>query len=151
MSELDKTIEELEAEVLAELEEKAHLPGNKGLKSEPMQKVKSDDHAAKVNVANKKAHVDAEQPLPDEGDSKTAAALPGKKPAPVKMQKIKNPNASADSSDQGQSKSAPGQMPMQKVKKGKHMENFDDNDDDTDLHEEEITREDLVNHLYSAM
>ena len=46
MSELDKTIEELEAEVLAELEE-AHgadsdAPKKGSLKSEPMQKVKKD-------------------------------------------------------------------------------------------------------------
>jgi hypothetical protein len=47
MSEIEKTIEELEAEVLSELEE-AENPTKKGsLKSE---KVKSDDPAAKVNV-----------------------------------------------------------------------------------------------------
>ena len=43
---------------------------------------------------------------------------------------------------------------MQKVKKGKHMENFDDDDYEEDLYEEEgevVTREDLVDHLYSAM
>ena len=153
MSELDQTIEELEAEVMAELDEKAHQPGKVGLKAEPMHKISSDDPLKSINDTGK-AHVDADQPLPDEGDSKTAAALPGKKPAPVKMQKIKNPNASADSSDQGQSRSAPGQMPMQKVKKGKHMENFDDDDYEEDLYEEEgevVTREDLVDHLYSAM
>ena len=37
MSELDQTIEELEAEVMAELEEKASLPGGAGLKAEPMK------------------------------------------------------------------------------------------------------------------
>tara|TARA_R100000008_G_C3551035_1_gene150427 strand:- start:77 stop:1084 length:1008 start_codon:yes stop_codon:yes gene_type:complete len=51
-------------------------------------------------------------------------------------------------------------MPMQSRPKGKHMEvqmahtEYDDDDYEEDLYEEEgeyITREDLVNHLYSAM
>ena len=69
MSEIEKTIEELEAEVLSELEE-AENPTKKGsLKSE---KVKSDDPAAKVNVANKEPHDDVDDELPDEGDKKRA-------------------------------------------------------------------------------
>ena len=162
MSELDQTIEELEAEVMAELDEKASLPGGKGLKSEPMQKVKKEGpaDATSVNVANAKAHVDADQALPDEGDKKKAARLPKMGPAQVAMQKLNDPNASVNKSDQGTKTSAPGQMPMQSRPKGKHMEvqmahtEYDDDDYEEDLYEEEgeyITREDLVNHLYSAM
>ena len=42
MSELDKTIEELEAEVLAELEEAAHQPDDSGGPADAPKKVKSD-------------------------------------------------------------------------------------------------------------
>ena len=162
MSELEKTIEELEAEVLAELEE-AHgadsdAPKKGSLKSEPMQKVKKEGppDATSVNVANKKAHVDADEKLPDEGDKKRAAKLPNSGPAQVAMQKM--PAPSEMQSDKGSKSSAPGQMPMQKVDKHAHMEvqmaqtEYEDGDYDDDLHEDEtITREDLVNHLYSAM
>ena len=72
------------------------------------------------------------------------------------MQKM--PVPSEMQSDKGSKSSAPGQMPMQKVDKHAHMEvqmaqtEYEDGDYDDDLHEDEtITREDLVNHLYSAM
>ena len=69
MSELDQTIEELEAEVMAELEEKASLPGGAGLKAEPMKQ--DDDINDPLDNVNDTgpAHVDADAELPD-------AALP---------------------------------------------------------------------------
>ena len=134
MSELDQTIEELEAEVMAELDEKASLPGGKGLKAEPMKQ--DDDINDPLDNVNDtgKAHVDADQALPDEGDSKKAATLPGGKGLSAeKMKKLMDPNSSASSSNQGTGVTPPGQMPMQKMK------------------EEDISREDLLNHLQSTM
>ena len=121
MSELDQTIEELEAEVMAELDEKASLPGGKGLKAEPMKQ--DDDINDPLDNVNDtgKAHVDADQALPDEGDSKKAATLPGGKGLSAeKMKKLMDPNSSASSSNQGTGVTPPGQMPMQKMKEDKN-------------------------------
>ena len=49
------------------------------------------------------------------------------------MKKLMDPNSSASSSNQGTGVTPPGQMPMQKMK------------------EEDISREDLLNHLQSTM
>ena len=137
MSELDQTIEELEAEVMAELEEKASLPGGAGLKAEPMKQ--DDDINDPLDNVNDTgpAHVDADAELPDEGDSKKAAKLPGGAGLSAeKMKKLMDPNASVNSSNKGTGVTPPGQDKMQKIQKMK---------------EEAISREDLLNHLQSTM
>jgi len=134
MSELDQTIEELEAEVMAELEEKASLPGGAGLKAEPMKQ--DDDINDPLDDVNDTgaAHVKATDALPDEGDSKKAAPLPGGAGLSAeKMKKLMDPNASVNSSNKGTGVTPPGQDKMLKMK------------------EEDISREDLLNHLQSTM
>ena len=134
MSELDQTIEELEAEVMAELEEKASLPGGAGLKAEPMKQ--DDDINDPLDDVNDTgaAHVKATDALPDEGDSKKATPLPGGAGLSAeKMKKLMDPNASVNSSNKGTGVTPPGQDKMLKMK------------------EEDISREDLLNHLQSTM
>ena len=137
MSELDQTIEELESEVMAELEEKASLPGGAGLKAEPMKQ--DDDINDPLDDVNDTgpAHIKPDDKLPDEGDSKKAATLPGGKGLSAeKMKKLMDPNASVNSSNKGTGVTPPGQDKMLKIQKMK---------------EEDISREDLLNHLQSTM
>ena len=100
MSELDQTIEELEAEVLAELEEAAHDAPTKGSAgAEPMKKVK------KVGPPQSDAMQDGGDPVvePDDPDS----------PTDVATDKAKEVSGDAQQKDEGKPD------PMKKVKKVK--------------------------------
>ena len=100
MSELDQTIEELEAEVLAELEEAAHDAPTKGSAgAEPMKKVK------KVGPPQSDAMQDGGDPVvePDDPDS----------PTDVAADKAKEVSGDAQQKDAGKP------APMKKVKKVK--------------------------------
>ena len=105
MSELDQTIEELEAEVLAELEEAAHDAPTKGSAgAEPMKKVK------KVGPPQSDEMQDGGDPVvePDDPDSPTDVAAD------------KSKEVSGDAQQKGEGKPDP----MKKVKKVK--EGFSD-------------------------
>jgi len=100
MSELDQTIEELEAEVLAELEEAAHDAPTKGSAgAEPMKKVK------KVGPPQSDAMQDGGDPVvePDDPDS----------PTDVAADKAKEVSGDAQQEDEGKPD------PMKKIKKVK--------------------------------
>ena len=100
MSELDQTIEELEAEVLAELEEAAHDAPTKGSAgAEPMKKVK------KVGPPQSDAMQDGGDPVvePDDPDS----------PTDVAADKAKEVSGDEQQKDEGKPD------PMKKVKKVK--------------------------------
>ena len=100
MSELDQTIEELEAEVLAELEEAAHDAPTKGSAgAEPMKKVK------KVGPPQSDEMQDGGDPVvePDDPDS----------PTDVAADKAKEVSGDAQQKDEGKPD------PMKKVKKVK--------------------------------
>ena len=100
MSEIDQTIEELEAEVLAELEEAAHDAPTKGSAgAEPMKKVK------KVGPPQSDAMQDGGDPVvePDDPDS----------PTDVAADKAKEVSGDAQQKDEGKPD------PMKKVKKVK--------------------------------
>ena len=63
MSELDKTIEELEAEVLAELEETAHQPDDSGGKAEAPAKVKKNAEDGAEETLNNASPEGSIQPI----------------------------------------------------------------------------------------
>ena len=94
MSELDKTIEELEAEVLAELEEAAHQPDDSGGPADAPKKVKSDGVTKEEDGG--KAVVDPkEKSSPTDVATKSAKEVSGdaqqkSEGAPEKMAKLKN-------------------------------------------------------------
>ena len=118
MSELDRTIEELEAEVLAELEEAAHDAPTKGATpAEPMKKVK------KVGPAQSDAEQDGGEPVvdPNDPDSPTDVAAD---------------SASEISGDPQQKDELPPD-PIKKVKKVKEAAHEDEEDEDEDEDDEE--------------
>ena len=110
MSELDQTIEELEAEVLAELEEAAHDAPTKGSAgAEPIKKVK------KVGPPQSDEMQDGGDPVvePDAADS----------PTDVAADKAKEVSGDEQQKDEGKPD------PMKKVKKVKEDAEMDEDEE----------------------
>ena len=129
MSELDQTIEELEAEVLAELEEAAHDAPTKGSAgAEPMKKVK------KVGPPQSDEMQDGGDPVvePDAADS----------PTDVAADKAKEVSGDEQQKDEGKPD------PMKKVKKVKEDAH---EDEETDEDMEKMDKEDLMAAMYAEM
>ena len=131
MSELDQTIEELEAEVLAELEEAAHDAPTKGSAgAEPIKKVK------KVGPPQSDEMQDGGDPVvePDAADS----------PTDVAADKAKEVSGDEQQKDEGKPD------PMKKVKKVKEDAN-EDEEADEDMEMEKMDKEDLMAAMYAEM
>ena len=131
MSELDQTIEELEAEVLAELEEAAHDAPTKGSAgAEPMKKVK------KVGPPQSDEMQDGGDPVvePDAADS----------PTDVAADKAKEVSGDEQQKDEGKPD------PMKKVKKVKE-DAHEDEEADKDMEMEKMDKEDLMTAMYAEM
>jgi hypothetical protein len=131
MSELDQTIEELEAEVLAELEEAAHDAPTKGSAgAEPIKKVK------KVGPPQSDEMQDGGDPVvePDAADS----------PTDVAADKAKEVSGDEQQKDEGKPD------PMKKVKKVKEDAN-EDEETDEDMEMEKMDKEDLMAAMYAEM
>ena len=129
MSELDQTIEELEAEVLAELEEAAHDAPTKGSAgAEPIKKVK------KVGPPQSDETQDGGDPVvePDAADS----------PTDVAADKAKEVSGDEQQKDEGKPDS------MKKVKKVKEDAH---EDEETDEDMEKMDKEDLMAAMYAEM
>ena len=119
MSELDQTIEELEAEVLAELEEAAHDAPTKGSAgAEPMKKVK------KVGPPQSDEMQDGGDPVvePDAADS----------PTDVAADKAKEVSGDEQQKDEGKPD------PMKKVKKVKEDAEMDEDEEMGNKSKEEL-------------
>ena len=131
MSELDQTIEELEAEVLAELEEAAHDAPTKGSAgAEPIKKVK------KVGPPQSDEMQDGGDPVvePDAADS----------PTDVAADKAKEVSGDEQQKDEGKPD------PMKKVKKVKE-DAHEDEETDEDMEMEKMDKEDLMAAMYAEM
>jgi len=131
MSELDQTIEELEAEVLAELEEAAHDAPTKGSAgAEPIKKVK------KVGPPQSDEMQDGGDPVvePDAADS----------PTDVAADKAKEVSGDEQQKDEGKPD------PMKKVKKVKE-DAHEDEEADEDMEMEKMDKEDLMAAMYAEM
>ena len=129
MSELDQTIEELEAEVLAELEEAAHDAPTKGSAgAEPIKKVK------KVGPPQSDEMQDGGDPVvePDAADS----------PTDVAADKAKEVSGDEQQKDEGKPD------PMKKVKKVKE-DAHEDEETDEDMEMEKMDKEDLLTAMYA--
>ena len=119
MSELDQTIEELEAEVLAELEEAAHDAPTKGSAgAEPIKKVK------KVGPPQSDEMQDGGDPVvePDAADS----------PTDVAADKAKEVSGDEQQKDEGKPD------PMKKVKKVKEDAEMDEDEEMGNKSKEEL-------------
>jgi len=127
MSELDQTIEELEAEVLAELEEAAHDAPTKGSAgAEPIKKVK------KVGPPQSDEMQDGGDPVvePDAADS----------PTDVAADKAKEVSGDEQQKDEGKPD------PMKKVKKVK-----EDAEMDEDEEMEKMDKKEILTAMYAKM
>ena len=94
-NELDKSIEELEAEVIAELEEGAHDAPTKGaMKSEPMPKKPADGAPGETDLGGSKPEKQDNKNLGAKGAGKEVSGDAQQKSEgkPDKMQKYKNAN-----------------------------------------------------------
>jgi hypothetical protein len=131
MSELDQTIEELEAEVLAELEEAAHDAPTKGSAgAEPMKKVK------KVGPPQSDEMQDGGDPVvePDAADS----------PTDVAADKAKEVSGDEQQKDEGKPD------PMKKVKKVKE-DAHEDEETDEDMEMDDKSKEEILTAMYDEM
>ena len=131
MSELDQTIEELEAEVLAELEEAAHDAPTKGSAgAEPMKKVK------KVGPPQSDEMQDGGDPVvePDAADS----------PTDVAADKAKEVSGDEQQKDEGKPD------PMKKIKKVKEDAN-EDEEADEDMEMDDKSKEEILTAMYDEM
>ena len=115
MSELDQTIEELEAEVLAELEEAAHDAPTKG--SVPAEKMK-------------KAKTVGNDEVQDGGEAVVKADA-ASSPTDVAADKATEVSGDAQQKDEGKPD------PMQKIKKVRAEAAHEDEDEDEDEEEED--------------
>ena len=130
MSELDQTIEELEAEVLAELEEAAHDAPTKGSAgAEPMKKVK------KVGPPQSDEMQDGGDPVvePDAADS----------PTDVAADKAKEVSGDEQQKDEGKPD------PMKKVKKVKEDAEMDEDEEMEKM--EKMDKEEILTAMYDKM
>ena len=131
MSELDQTIEELEAEVLAELEEAAHDAPTKGSAgAEPIKKVK------KVGPPQSDEMQDGGDPVvePDAADS----------PTDVAADKAKEVSGDAQQKDEGKPD------PMKKIKKVKE-DAHEDEETDEDMEMDDKSKEEILTAMYDEM
>ena len=130
MSELDQTIEELEAEVLAELEEAAHDAPTKGSAgAEPMKKVK------KVGPPQSDEMQDGGDPVvePDAADS----------PTDVAADKAKEVSGDEQQKDEGKPD------PMKKVKKVKEDAEMDEDEEMEKM--EKMDKKEILTAMYAKM
>ena len=128
MSELDQTIEELEAEVLAELEEAAHDAPTKGSAgAEPIKKVK------KVGPPQSDEMQDGGDPVvePDAADS----------PTDVAADKAKEVSGDEQQKDEGKPD------PMKKVKKVKEDAEMDEDEEMEKM--EKMDKEEILTAMYA--
>ena len=126
MSELDQTIEELEAEVLAELEEAAHDAPTKG--SVPAEKMKKAKTVGNDEV--------------QDGGAAVVKADAASSPTDVAADKATEVSGDAQQKDEGKPD------PMQKIKKVRAEaahEDEDEDEDDDDEDEEEKQRDEMAN------
>ena len=131
MSELDQTIEELEAEVLAELEEAAHDAPTKGSAgAEPIKKVK------KVGPPQSDEMQDGGDPVvePDAADS----------PTDVAADKAKEVSGDEQQKDEGKPD------PMKKIKKVKE-DAHEDEETDEDMEMDDKSKEEILTAMYDEM
>ncbi len=138
MSELDQTIEELEAEVLAELEEAAHDAPTKG--SVPAEKMK-------------KAKTVGNDEVQDGGEAVVKADA-ASSPTDVAADKATEISGDAQQKDEGKPD------PMQKIKKVRAEAAHEDEDEDEDDDDEEekqrdemanMTKVEMLNAMYKKM
>ena len=138
MSELDQTIEELEAEVLAELEEAAHDAPTKG--SVPAEKMK-------------KAKTVGNDEVQDGGEAVVKADA-ASSPTDVAADKATEVSGDAQQKDEGKPD------PMQKIKKVRAEAAHEDEDEDEDDDDEEekqrdemanMTKVEMLNAMYKKM
>ena len=140
MSELDQTIEELEAEVLAELEEAAHDAPTKG--SVPAEKMK-------------KAKTVGNDEVQDGGEAVVKADA-ASSPTDVAADKATEVSGDAQQKDEGKPD------PMQKIKKVRaeaaHEDEDEDEDEDDDDEEDKqkdemanMTKVEMLNAMYKKM
>ena len=138
MSELDQTIEELEAEVLAELEEAAHDAPTKGsVPAEKMKKAKTVGH-------------DEVQ----DGGAAVVKADAASSPTDVAADKATEVSGDAQQKDEGKPD------PMQKIKKVRAEAAHEDEDEDEEEDDEEekqkdemanMTKVEMLNAMYKKM
>jgi len=140
MSELDQTIEELEAEVLAELEEAAHDAPTKG--SAPAEKMKKAKTVGNDEV--------------QDGGAAVVKADAASSPTDVAADKATEVSGDAQQKDEGKPD------PMQKIKKVRaeaaHEDEDEDEDEEDDDEEEKqkdemanMTKVEMLNAMYKKM
>ena len=140
MSELDQTIEELEAEVLAELEEAAHDAPTKG--SVPAEKMKKAKTVGNDEV--------------QDGGAAVVKADAASSPTDVAADKATEVSGDAQQKDEGKPD------PMQKIKKVRaeaaHEDEDEDEDEDDDDEEDKqkdemanMTKVEMLNAMYKKM
>ena len=138
MSELDQTIEELEAEVLAELEEAAHDAPTKG--SVPAEKMKKAKTVGNDEV--------------QDGGAAVVKADAASSPTDVAADKATEVSGDAQQKDEGKPD------PMQKIKKVRAEAAHEDEDEDEDEDDEEekqkdemanMTKVEMLNAMYKKM
>ena len=138
MSELDQTIEELEAEVLAELEEAAHDAPTKG--SVPAEKMKKAKTVGNDEV--------------QDGGAAVVKADAASSPTDVAADKATEVSGDAQQKDEGKPD------PMQKIKKVRAEAAHEDEDEDEEEDDEEekqkdemanMTKVEMLNAMYKKM
>ena len=139
MSELDQTIEELEAEVLAELEEAAHDAPTKG--SVPAEKMKKAKTVGNDEV--------------QDGGAAVVKADAASSPTDVAADKATEVSGDAQQKDEGKPD------PMQKIKKVRAEAAHEDEDEDEDEDDDEedkqkdemanMTKVEMLNAMYKKM
>ena len=138
MSELDQTIEELEAEVLAELEEAAHDAPTKG--SVPAEKMKKAKTVGNDEV--------------QDGGAAVVKADAASSPTDVAADKATEVSGDAQQKDEGKPD------PMQKIKKVRAEAAHEDEDEDEEDDDEEekqkdemanMTKVEMLNAMYKKM
>ena len=138
MSELDQTIEELEAEVLAELEEAAHDAPTKG--SVPAEKMKKAKTVGNDEV--------------QDGGAAVVKADAASSPTDVAADKATEISGDAQQKDEGKPD------PMQKIKKVRAEAAHEDEDEDEEEDDEEekqkdemanMTKVEMLNAMYKKM
>ena len=140
MSELDQTIEELEAEVLAELEEAAHDAPTKG--SVPAEKMKKAKTVGNDEV--------------QDGGAAVVKADAASSPTDVAADKATEVSGDAQQKDEGKPD------PMQKIKKVRAEAAHEDEDEDEDEEEDDeeekqkdemanMTKVEMLNAMYKKM
>jgi len=159
-TEIDKTIEELEAEVLAELEEAngADAPKKSAVKAEPMDKIKPALAGEDKPEDMGKAVVDPKDASdPGKAASKKAKEVSGdaqqsKETKPDAMQKIKEEEDEDKEDDKEMMKAQKKKMMAQKDKEMKEEEDDEESDKDSeDEKEEEMTDEQMRKEMHKAM